>query len=142
MLDGLRIGSQVGERKRAQKVAQNSKLQAECRAAAAWTVWRGVRAIFVTGAEGIVEVIENAPAGEHEIPGLAEVGGVLVAQGSSFVIRTGGAHAVVGEHGLRISVAKIDDAYAREKSSHGRVEIAVILGHKVLVGTGEMPLRW
>ncbi len=57
-----------------------------------------------------------------------------MAQGSSFVIRRGGAHAVVGEHGLRISVAKIDDAYAREKSSHGRVEIAVILGHKVLVG--------
>ena len=71
MLDGLRIGSQVGERKRAQKVAQNSKLLAECRAAAVWAVWRGVRAILVSGAEGIVEVIENAPAGEPEIPGLA-----------------------------------------------------------------------
>ena len=80
MLDGLEMGSQVGERKRAQKVAQNSKLLAECRAAAAWAVWRGVRAILVSGADGIVEVIENAPAGEHEIPGWAEVGGVLVAQ--------------------------------------------------------------
>jgi hypothetical protein len=57
-----------------------SKLLAECRAAAAWAVWRGVRAVLVSGAEGIVEVIENAPAEEHEIPGLAEVGGVLVAQ--------------------------------------------------------------
>jgi hypothetical protein len=60
--DSLRIRPQVSERKGAQKVAQNSKLVAECRAAAAGAVWRGVRAILVARAERIVEMIEDAAA--------------------------------------------------------------------------------
>ena len=132
--DRLRIGPQIDERKRAQEIAQDSKLVAKRGAAAAGAVWRCVGAILVARVERIVEMIENAAAREHEIPGLAQIGGVFVAQESSLIIRERLAKTVVGEHDLRIRIVKIDDAHAGEKFPHRRVKVAVILREEMLVG--------
>jgi hypothetical protein len=80
---------------------------AECGTAAAGVIRCCIGTIFVARAEGIVKVVEETAAGEHEIPGLAEVGGVLMAEKPSFVITKGRAQTIVEGQRLGIGIVKI-----------------------------------
>ncbi len=85
---------------------------AERRAAAAGAVRLEVLPVFVAGREGIIERVENAAAGEHEVPRLAAIGVIVAAEEAGFVVGDRFVEAVVQRDSVGIGVVKIDDVHA------------------------------
>src|SRR5215472_13749302 len=101
------VRPQIHERERMQKTAQYPEFAAESGATASGTVRRSIAAVLMAGCKRIIQVVEHAAAGEHEIPGLLKIELVILAVKAGLIAGQSQIQAVVPVHSGRESIVKV-----------------------------------
>ena len=128
------VRRQRGEIEGVDEFAQHPELSAQGCAASAGRFRRGTGTVLGTDVEGVVEVVVESTAGEHERPRLAAVRGVLAPRESRLVVTDQLAESEVPSRRLGIGVVEIQDRNAGRHIAfpHSEAEVRNVLRDEVL----------
>src|SRR6266568_2840261 len=130
------VRSHFEERLAVEKFAENAKLLPEGLAAASGAIGFIVGAVFVSHAEGVIQRIEGAATGKHEVPRLAKIGFVVTTEEAGFVVGDRLLQSIVGGGSFGEGIVEVDHARSRNQFFDGKAEVAVVLGDEVVIREG------